>query len=85
MMENLVQELDYPYSIDLLQKGYLMLAFNQSELDLFTRNVAQIESLTNLAAIGEERVTVVILPLPIPGVDACPCRIVALKKGAVEL
>jgi len=40
MMENLVQELDYPHSIDLMQKGYLMLAFNPSELELFSRNVA---------------------------------------------
>ena len=40
MMEQLTEELDYPHGIDLLQKGYLMLAFNPSELELFTRNVA---------------------------------------------
>lgn len=51
---------------------------------LFNRNVAQIESLTNLAAVGDQRMTVFILPLMIPGVDACPCRIVAIKKGALD-
>jgi len=40
MMERLTEELDYPHSIDLIQKGYLMLAFNSSELELFSRNVA---------------------------------------------
>ena len=40
MMERLTEELDYPHSIDLMQKGYLMLAFNSSELELFSRNVA---------------------------------------------
>jgi sarcosine oxidase, subunit beta len=40
MMECLVEQLEYPHSIDLLQKGYLMLAYTQPELELFTRNVA---------------------------------------------
>jgi sarcosine oxidase, subunit beta len=40
MMETLTEELSYPHSIDLLQKGYLMLAYTPAELELFTRNVA---------------------------------------------
>lgn len=38
-MERLQEELDYPESIDLLQKGYLMLAYSEEELELFTNNV----------------------------------------------
>jgi arylformamidase len=40
-----------------------------------------IESCTNLAAIGDQRVTVFILPLPIEGIDACPVRIIAFREG----
>ena len=51
--------------------------------NLFKNNIAMIESATNLAAIGKNRANVVILPLPIKGIDACPVRIVAFPKGDV--
>ncbi len=37
-MENLEEELDYNSSIELLQNGYLMLAYSEEELDLFRCN-----------------------------------------------
>jgi kynurenine formamidase len=43
-----------------------------------------IESATNLAAVGDERVTVFILPLAIEGVEAIPLRLVAFRKGALK-
>jgi len=40
MMETLSEDLDYAHGIELLQKGYLMLAYGRPELETFTRNVA---------------------------------------------
>lgn len=54
-----------------------------NHLKMFQNNVAMVESATNLAAIGEDRVTVFILPLPIEGIDACPVRIVAFREGGL--
>ena len=48
---------------------------------LFKNNIAMIECATNLKVIGNDRVMVFILPLPIKGIDACPVRIVALRKS----
>ena len=48
---------------------------------MFKNGLAMVESCTNLAAIGEQRVTVFILPLPIVGVEACPVRIIAFPEG----
>jgi arylformamidase len=53
--------------------------YQPNHLNLFRRGMAMIESATNLAAIGEDRVDVFILPLPIEGIDACPVRIIALR------
>ncbi len=55
--------------------------YQPNHLKMFQHNIAMVESATNLAAIGEDRVTVFILPLPIEGIDACPVRIVAFRKG----
>ena len=55
--------------------------YQPNHLAMFKGNVAMVESCTNLAAIGDERVTVFILPLPIEGLDACPVRIIAFRKG----
>ena len=49
---------------------------------LFENNIAMIESATNLAAISNDRVNILILPLPIKGLDACPVRIVAFSKDS---
>jgi arylformamidase len=50
--------------------------------NLFKNNIAMIESATNLSAIGNDRVNVVILPLAIKGIDACPVRIIAFPKSS---
>jgi len=52
-----------------------------NHLNMFKHGIAMIESATNLAAIGEERVECFVLPLPIEGIDACPVRIVAVRNG----
>ena len=39
-----------------------------------------VESATNLAAVGDDRVEVFILPLAIEGIDACPVRIIAIRR-----
>ena len=53
-----------------------------NHFNCFRRNVAIVESLTNLAAISGTRLTVFILPLPIEGIDACPVRVIAIKEEA---
>lgn len=55
--------------------------YQPNHMKMFQNNIAMVESATNLAIIGDERVTVFILPLPIEGIDACPVRIVAFRKG----
>ncbi|GBF32400.1 SoxB-like sarcosine oxidase subunit beta [Desulfocucumis palustris] len=47
MMENLAQELDYPRGIDLMQGGYMMLAYTESQLEQFKTNAALQNSLMN--------------------------------------
>ena len=42
-----------------------------------------IESLTNLDKIEGGRALVVMLPLRIPGIEACPCRIIAINEGGI--
>ena len=54
--------------------------YQPNHLSMFQRGIAMVESATNLAAVGDERMLVFILPLPIKGIDACPVRIVALRK-----
>lgn len=54
--------------------------YQPNHLAMFQRNVAMVESATNLAAVGDERVTVFILPLAIEGVEAVPVRIIALRQ-----
>ena len=45
--------------------------------------IPMIESLKGLERLGEERHLILILPLPIEGLDASPVRVVALKKEAL--
>jgi arylformamidase len=54
--------------------------YQPNHLEMFKNGLAMIESATNLAAIGDDRVVVFILPLPIEGVDAIPVRIIAVRK-----
>jgi arylformamidase len=51
--------------------------YQPNHLSMFSRNIAMVESATNLAAVGDRRVKVYILPLPIEGVEASPVRIIA--------
>ena len=54
--------------------------YQPNHMKMFEENIAMVESATNLAALGNERFIVFILPLPIEGIDSCPVRIVAFKK-----
>ncbi|NPV54152.1 MAG: hypothetical protein HPY71_11605 [Firmicutes bacterium] len=58
--------------------------YQPNHLNMFKHDIAMVESATNLAAIGDKRVTVFILPLPIKGIDACPVRIVAIREGGLN-
>ena len=55
--------------------------YQPNHLSMFKRNIPMVESLTNLAKIGERRVKVYILPLPIEGIEASPARIIAELIG----
>ena len=58
--------------------------YQPNHMKMFENDIAMIESATNLAAIGADRVMVFILPLPIEGIDSCPVRIVAFRKGDLD-
>jgi arylformamidase len=47
---------------------------------LFANNVAMIESMTNLDKLSGRRFSIIVLPLMIEGMDACPVRIVASEN-----
>lgn len=49
----------------------------------FKHNLAMIESLTNLDKIENNRALVFMLPLKIVGIEACPCRIIAINDGGI--
>lgn len=55
--------------------------YQPNHLMMFKNNMAMVESATNLAAVGEDRVTMFILPLAIENIEACPVRIIAFRKG----
>ncbi len=46
--------------------------------------IPMIESLRNLDRLGHERHLIVILPLPVEGLDASPVRVVAIRKEGLE-
>lgn len=54
--------------------------YQPNHLAIFKNGIAMIESLTNLDKIGDDKVKVFILPLPIEGIDSCPVRIIAIKE-----
>lgn len=49
----------------------------------FKHNLAMVESLTNLDKIKDERTLVFMLPMKIIGIEACPCRIIAVREGGI--
>lgn len=59
--------------------------YQPNHLKMFQNNIAMVESAANLAQIGKERVMFFILPLPIEGIDSCPVRIIAIRKGDLTL
>lgn len=46
----------------------------------FNRNIAVVEALTNLGEIAGKRTSVLMLILPMEGVDACPVRAIAIQE-----
>jgi arylformamidase len=52
--------------------------------ELFKAQIPQIESLTNLDKIENGKYIVIVLPLPIRGLDASPLRVVAIRKEALK-
>lgn len=58
--------------------------YQPNHLAMFGKGIPMIESATNLAAVGDERVTAFILPLAVEGVEAIPIRLVAFRKGALK-
>jgi arylformamidase len=46
---------------------------------LFENDVAMVESLTNLDQLKSTRFEIIILPLPIEGMDSCPVRVLAIE------
>ena len=55
--------------------------YQPNHLSMFKRGIPMVESATNLAAIGDRRVKIYILPLPIEGIEASPVRIIAELIG----
>ena len=49
----------------------------------FKNNLAMVESLTNLDKIENGRALVFMLPLKIVGIEACPCRIIAINDSGI--
>jgi len=49
----------------------------------FKHNLAMVESLTNLDKIENGRALVFMLPMKIVGIEACPCRIIAINDGGI--
>jgi len=47
---------------------------------LFKNNIPVIESMTNLNSLRKERFLIIILPLPIEGLDSSPLRIIAIEE-----
>jgi arylformamidase len=50
---------------------------------LFEHNVAMVESLTNLDQLRSSRFEMIILPLPIEGLDSCPVRVIAIEQAEI--
>ena len=50
---------------------------------IFKAGIPMIESLTNLDKIENGKYDVVILPIPIEGLEASPLQVVAIRKGAL--
>ena len=58
--------------------------YQPNHTSLFKAKIPQIESLTNLDKIENGKYIVIVLPLPIKGLDASPLRVIAIRKEALR-
>jgi len=58
--------------------------YQPNHTSLFKAQIPQIESLTNLDKIENGKYIVIVLPLPIKGLDASPLRVIAIRKEALK-
>ena len=59
--------------------------YQPNHISCAANGIPVIESLTNLAALGDEHHMILVLPIPFVGSDASPVRVVAIKKGGLDL
>jgi arylformamidase len=57
--------------------------YQPNHTSLFKAKIPQIESLTNLEKIENGKYIVIVLPLPIKGLDASPLRVIGIRKEAL--
>jgi len=58
--------------------------YQPNHVAVCTAGVPMIESLVGLERLGDERHLVVVLPLPVEGLDASPLRVVAIRKEGLK-
>ena len=78
-MENLEEELGYPQGIELLQKGYLMLAYTETQLEQFRENISLQKS------IDPHNLTVIMTPEERREMARVICERMAAAQGPVVL
>ena len=54
--------------------------YQPNHVFLFKNNIPMIESMTNLRLLQKERFLIIILPLPIEGLDSSPVRVIAIEE-----
>jgi len=54
--------------------------YQPNHMLLFESDIPMIESMTNLSMLESKRFLILILPLPIERLDACPVRIIAIEE-----
>jgi arylformamidase len=52
---------------------------------LFEHGIPIVEHLTNLDALSSDRVTLIVLPWKVRGLDSCPVRVVAIENAQIKL
>ena len=54
--------------------------YQPNHMLLSKNNIPMIESMTNLRLLQKERFLIIILPLPIEGLDSSPVRVIAIEE-----
>lgn len=75
----------HPVVIGTDAAGFEIPECNENHTIMFDRNIAMIESATNLEAAVGKNCTIFILPAPIEGVDACPIKLIAVLEGGISI